>query len=61
MTSRLFAILPPGADGFRIRFLPGGGTRPAGVLGATRAEEGDDDRVTMLDPDGNEFCVRMPR
>ncbi|MFE6459489.1 VOC family protein [Streptomyces cinereoruber] len=46
--------LPAGADGEaeldRLVFL-----------GATRAEEGDDDRVTMLDPDGNEFSVRRAR
>ncbi|MEU7426052.1 VOC family protein [Streptomyces sp. NPDC040750] len=32
-------------------------------LGATRSETGEDDggRLSMLDPDGNEFAVRRPR
>ncbi|WP_432128500.1 VOC family protein [Streptomyces sp. bgisy082] len=46
--------------------LPAGADREAELdrlvsLGATRTGEGDDDRVTMLDPDGNEFSVGRPR
>ncbi|WP_030213909.1 VOC family protein [Streptomyces bikiniensis] len=45
--------LPAGADW---------GTEPDRLvsLGATRTGEGDGDRMTMLDPDGNEFSVRRP-
>ena len=51
-----------GKDRFHLHIAPDGDDRDAEIerlvaLGARRSEYRDADRIVMLDPDGNEFCV----